>query len=424
MEPLGVTLRPEVTLIDRPMIVEASLSEQGRVERVVRMVVREHDVGHVGRSKTESGERIEDGSSTGYQAGVDDDDGVPVLDQSNGGSDPVVGSTEIPLEQHVHRGHDSILEREDATIERTAPVAFLNSRHSQMNVSLIQVPYHAGDDQHPSSSGPGRLLQAGVAGLLERRGHTVRVETADRGGPFRDTASSTAAVNKRVAALVQDAIAAASLPIVIAGSCVTAQGVLGGFNHDECGAVWIDAHADFNTPETAVSGFFPGMSLAVVTGHCYRNYWSQVGDSTPLAEDAIVMFGVRDVWPDAERERLDRSSVRVVEWRGGKPQGDIVASLERLASRVPEVYLHIDFDGFAPEVAPGVVDDPVPGGLSGDDAETIIRATGERLRIKAATLATYTPAFDVEDRTLTLALRLIRVIADCAAAPLENRPDR
>ena len=43
-----------------------------------------------------------------------------------------------------------------------------------------------------------------------------------------------------------------------------------------------------------------------------------------------------------------------------------------------DIYLHIDLDGFDPEVAPGVVDEPVPGGLSLEDAERIVQATGER----------------------------------------------
>jgi arginase family enzyme len=159
------------------------------------------------------------------------------------------------------------------------------------------------------------------------------------------------------------------------------------------------------------------MSLAVVTGHCYRNYWSQIGESTPLAEEAVVMLGVRDVWPDAERDRLNSSKIHVVEWRDGQPQDDVLASLDRLATRVPEVYLHVDFDGFAPEVAPGVADEPVPGGLSADDAEAIIRATAEHLHIKAATLATYTPEFDSDDRTLRLGLRLIEVIGESARPP-------
>ena len=173
-----------------------------------------------------------------------------------------------------------------------------------MDISLIQVPYHAGDDRHPSSAGPGRLIEAGAVDLLISQGHDVGVERAARSGPFRDTASSSAAVNRHLASLVRTSLSAGRFPLVLAGSCVASHGVLGGFEHADCGAVWIDAHADFNTPETSASGFFPGMSLAVLTGHCYRDYWAQIGDRTPLAQDAIVMFGVRDVSPEAERERL------------------------------------------------------------------------------------------------------------------------
>lgn len=283
-----------------------------------------------------------------------------------------------------------------------------------MDVCLIVVPYHAGDDRLGSSQGPQRLLEGGASELLAARGIDVTVEHIDRGGPFRDTAASAAHVNKQLAAAVRRAISAGRLPIVLAGSCNACMGVLGGFEHGRCGAVWIDAHADFNTPETTVSGFFPGMSAAVVTGHCYRDYWSEIGDSTPLAEEAFVMFGIRDLSPEAERKRLERSAIQVVEWRGGKPQGDVSAVLDELALRVDEVYLHVDFDGFAPDVAPGVADDPVPGGLSLEDAEAIIIAGAERFRIRAATLATYTPDRDRDEKTLRVGLRLIELLGDYA----------
>jgi arginase len=283
-----------------------------------------------------------------------------------------------------------------------------------LDISLIQVPSHAGDERHPSSPGPRRLIEAGAVGLLEDHGHRVTVELAERSGPFRDTAHSSARVNRMVAAAVRQAVAAGAFPLVLAGSCVTAHGVLAGFDHAGCGIVWIDAHGDFNTPETTVSGFFPGMSLAVITGDCYRGYWAQIGDSTPVAGEAIVMFGVRDVSPEAERDRLERSGIQVVGWRDGRPQGDFLASLETLATRVGDVYLHIDLDGFAPEVAPGVVDEPAPGGLSIADGETIIRATAERFRMRAATLATFNPEFDRDGRTLQLGLRLIEIIGQCA----------
>jgi arginase len=279
-----------------------------------------------------------------------------------------------------------------------------------MDICLIQVPYMAGDDRHGSSRGPKRLLEAGAGGVLAARGIGVTLETIDRGEPFRDTAASSARVNKRLATVVREAVDAGQLPIVLAGSCNSSLGVVAGFDHAHCGAVWLDAHADFNTPESTLSGFFPGMSLAVISGHCYRQYWAEIGDSTPIAEDAIVMYGVRDLRPEAERERLERSGIQVVEWRDGKPSGDLVAPLEQLARRVQEIYLHIDLDGFAPEVAPGIVDEPVPGGLSFEDAEVIMRATAERFRIRAATLATYTPELDKEERTLRVGLRIIELV--------------
>jgi arginase len=289
------------------------------------------------------------------------------------------------------------------------------STDSTTGICLIQVPFHAGDDRHASAEGPGRMLEAGAEQLLAARGVRVTVERARRAGPFRDTASAAARVNKDVAALVEQAVGGRQLPVVLSGSCNTSLGILAGFPHASCGAVWLDAHADFNTPESTASGFFAGMSVAIVTGHCYRSYWAQLGDGTPIAEDAIVMFGVRDVSPEAERERLRRSAIQVVGWRDGQPERDMVAALDGLAGRVRDVYLHVDFDAFAPEIAPGIVDEPVPGGLSLADAERIFSATAERFRIRAAMLATYTPALDREEKTLGVGLHILGLLGDYVA---------
>ncbi|HZB84999.1 MAG TPA: arginase family protein, partial [Gaiellaceae bacterium] len=105
-----------------------------------------------------------------------------------------------------------------------------------------------------------------------------------------------------------------------------------------------------------------------------------------------------------------------VPWRQGEPQGDVLPALDRIAGRVGEIYLHVDFDAFAPDVAPGVFDQPVPGGLSLEGAEPIIRASAERFRIRAATLATFTPERDQADKTLGVALRMIELLGDYAAS--------
>jgi arginase len=284
-----------------------------------------------------------------------------------------------------------------------------------MDITLVLVPSHAGDDRAASARGPGKLLDAGAEDVLSAPGTDVHVETVDRGAAFHDTASSSAVVNRKLAATVRRAIGEGRLPVVLAGSCNAALGVLAGFAHSDCGAAWLDAHADFNTPESSVSGFFPGMSLAIATGHCYREYWGGIGDATPLAEDTVALFGVRDLSPDAERERLDRSAITTVAWRDGLPEESIDKTLDVLRRRVEDVYLHIDLDAFAPDVAPGAADEPVPGGLSVADAEAIIEGIGGRFAIRAVTLATFAPERDEDDKTLLVALRLLELVGELAA---------
>ena len=104
----------------------------------------------------------------------------------------------------------------------------------------------------------------------------------------------------------------------------------------------------------------------------------------------------------------------------GTPDGDVGTTLDELRRRVADVYLHVDLDAFAPEVAPGVADEPVPGGLTPEDADRIIRATAERFRIRAATLATYTPERDESDTTLELGLGLLTILGDYAASADER----
>jgi arginase len=279
-----------------------------------------------------------------------------------------------------------------------------------VDVALILVGSHAGDEIAPSSHGPARILAAGAEGVLARRGIGVSVDVVTRPGPFRDSAASAQAVNTLLAEAVQAAVAAGRMPIVLAGSCNAALGVLAGMDHSRCGVVWLDAHADFNTPESTVSGFFPGMSTAIILGHCYQQYWANIGDASPLREDAVVMLGVRDLSPRAERERLEQSAVHVVHWMDGQPQQDPDQVLDELRRRVDEVYLHVDLDAFAPDVAPGVADTPVPGGLSAEQGQAIIRRVGTRFRIRAATIATYAPRHDSHDATLKLTLQLLDLL--------------
>jgi arginase len=283
-----------------------------------------------------------------------------------------------------------------------------------MQVCLIQVPYMLDDEHQGASKGPQRYVQAGVDKLLEALGVAVTVERIEHGKPFCDHHGASLALGKQLAPIVRQAIAAGQLPLVLAGNCYVCMGILSGFDHAHCGVVWIDAHGDFNTPDSTISGFFPGMSLAIITGHCYQDLWAQIGNSAPIAEAATLLLGVRELDP-AERERLERSAIQVVSWHEGKPQADVLTCLDVLAKRVQEVYLHIDNDAFDPQVAPGILDPPVPGGLSLQEMEEVIREVAARFRIKAVALTTYHPDLDQNEKTLQAGLRIIELLAKCAS---------
>ena len=288
------------------------------------------------------------------------------------------------------------------------------------DVCVVLVPYMDGDDRRSASRGPARLVSCGLAARLAGRG-LVRTERIEREGAFRDTGTASLSVNRRLAASVRAAAAAGEFPFVLAGSCDAALGVLAGIGPARCGAVWLDAHGDFNTPESTLTGFFPGMSLAIATGHCFRNLRAGMDPATPLAEETVLMIGVRDL--DAEEgERLASSGIDVVHWSDGEPRADVRAALDRLAGRVEDVYLHIDLDALDPSVAPAIVDRPVPGGLSLGQLEMVLRGVAERFRLCAAAVTTYDPALDPDERTLRVVLRIAELLAEAGARPSRRDP--
>jgi arginase len=274
----------------------------------------------------------------------------------------------------------------------------------------------AGDAAHPVSQAPARYAQAGAERLLAGKGvlagvHHIAIRPAAR----NDVVAASAAVSRALRIMVRQAVTAGRLPVVLAGSCDAAIGVAAGLDPGPTGVVWADAHADFNTPKSSASGFFPGMSLAVVTGHCHQQLWASLDGRPPIPEELVVLAGVRSLSPAAETQRLHDSAIHVVPWKHGTPDGDIAAALDELASQADRAYLHIDNDAFDPQAAPGVVDEPVPGGLSLAQMEDLIRAVTARLPIAAATIATYTPAHDRQDQTLAADLRIIELLAHHAA---------
>ncbi|MFP5361163.1 MAG: arginase family protein [Thermoleophilia bacterium] len=142
---------------------------------------------------------------------------------------------------------------------------------------------------------------------------------------------------------IDDALEAGRGPVLLAGECSISVATLPVVvrHQPDVRVLWLDAHGDFNTPETTVSGFLGGMCLAGACG-----LWD-TGFGAGLDPGRVIMHGVRDV--DAgERVALDRCGV----YRLGEPA--------QLAGMT--LFVHVDLDVLDPDVLPAGF--PVPGGLS------------------------------------------------------------
>lgn len=283
-----------------------------------------------------------------------------------------------------------------------------------MRIALIQVPYHLGREGVGLGSGPERLVETGAADALAEAGHDVelvrvraqRTETNEIGASFE--------VVRRVAETVAEAGARGSFPLALAGNCMTSIGVVAGTGRD-VGVVWLDAHADFNTPETSSSGFADGMGLAVLTGTGWRTLRETVPGYRAVPEENVVLVGVRDVDP-AESERLAASAVQVI--APGDVPNRVGEALDRLRARADGVYLHVDLDVLDP--SEGRANEyAAPGGLPAAEVERIVAAVAERMPLRAASVTAYDPEADRERKIPAAAAAIMAGIAAAAEASLE-----
>lgn len=138
-----------------------------------------------------------------------------------------------------------------------------------------------------------------------------------------------------VAALSRCAVALATLPLI-------AQ-----HRPDVC-VVWLDAHADLNTPQNSETGYLGGMALAGPVG-----LWN-TGLGAGVSPDNVVLCGVRDVDP-SEQRLIDSGEIAAL-----RPDHDLTARLRETIAGRP-VYVHLDCDVLEPDIVP--TDYRVPGGL-------------------------------------------------------------
>ncbi|MFN2354578.1 MAG: arginase [Desulfopila sp.] len=286
----------------------------------------------------------------------------------------------------------------------------------QPTISIIGIPMDLGQTHRGVDMAPVAIRYAGLAQKLRSLGYT----TIDRGNidvPGHYTLASTHYEERLIPIeeacekayrLGAKAIRNGEIPLFLGGDHSAAIGSIGGVTHESpCGLIWVDAHGDFNTPETSASGNIHGMALAVLLGNGSQQLVDVGRPGAKLAPQNVIMIGVRDL--DAEEKRLLGSSgCTVYTMRDVDELGMHTVlrnALEKLEN-IPKIHLSLDMDAIDPQEAPGV-GTPSPGGLTYREAQLIMETLCDSGKLQSADVMEANPILDTKNKTAQVAVSLL-----------------
>ncbi len=238
-----------------------------------------------------------------------------------------------------------------------------------------------------------------------------RAEERDPGDESAKFLPEIEDVCTRLADEVADAIDSDNTPLVLGGDHAVAIGSLVGCSRDaDIGAVWFDAHGDFNTPETSPSGNIHGMPLAAALGEG-RFETEEWANASGLREENIAYVGLRTL-DDTEKDAIRASDMTAytmsdIDERGVIPV--VEDALDVATAGVDGIHVSLDLDWLDPDEAPGV-GTPVRGGATYREAHAALETVAERDReadiLRSMDVVEVNPILDESNRTAEIAAEL------------------
>ncbi|MDZ7269646.1 MAG: arginase [candidate division KSB1 bacterium] len=287
---------------------------------------------------------------------------------------------------------------------------------SAVTIRVIGVPMDLGQSRRGVDMGPSALRYAGLYDRLLQLGHEIEdygnVPVEDRailpregGIRFLPTVVKTC---ETVYQLGREAIAAGKIPLFLGGDHSIAAGTIGGITHDSpAGVLWIDAHGDFNTPESSPSGNIHGMPLAALMGQGAPELVNLGRPGAKLRPPDLVLIAVRDLDP-LEKILLKQSGVTVYTMREIDERGISVVMREALRrlSHLSRLHVSLDMDSLDPLDAPGV-GTPVPGGLTYREAHLVMEMLADSKLVRSIDIVEVNPILDHRNHTASIAVALL-----------------
>jgi arginase len=254
-----------------------------------------------------------------------------------------------------------------------------------------------------------RLVGLGFSVVDEGNVDTAVVEATELEDEHARYLPQIKATCARIATRVAEAAAAGRMPLVLGGDHSVAIGTLWGLAsvHGPGGVLWIDAHADVNTPDSSPTGNVHGMPLAAALGLAGPRFESADWPSPTLDPRRVALVGVRSL-DGGERDLLRSMGARVFTMSEIDRIGIERAVREALDHVAGSVFVHVslDLDALDPDVAPGV-GTPVTGGLTYREAHLALELVAESELAGSLEVVEVNPILDRENQTARLAVELV-----------------
>lgn len=293
-------------------------------------------------------------------------------------------------------------------------------------IGIVGFPMDLGADRRGVDMGPSALRYAKLEEKLEGMGYIVK----DFGDIFVEGAETQRIINPKLKFLAEIVRSSKILsrkvetllnqnffPLILGGDHATAIGSIAGIasycrrKKKRLGVIWIDAHADMNTPETTPSGNIHGMPLAAALGFGEKRLVKLGGFSPKVLPENSALIGIRDVDRDeAETVKMYRNKgMQVYTMTDVDKQGVtriIARVLNDFKNQVDHIHISFDLDGVDPDYASGV-GTPVEGGLTYREASVIMEMVADCGCMSSLEMLEVNPILDTKNSTAELAVDFI-----------------
>jgi arginase len=291
-------------------------------------------------------------------------------------------------------------------------------------VHIIGVPLDLGAGRRGVDMGPSALRIAGLGERIAGLGRKV-VDKGDLPAPIAETMAprdehkkyirEIAKVCQKVYQTALSSLAEGAMPLVLggdhslgAGSAAAAADWAKNTQGLPLGLLWIDAHADMNTPATSPSGNVHGMPLAALLGSEPAEL-ARIGGFSPKVLPAhTVLIGLRNL-DEREKVAVRDAGVHVFTMKDIDRQGIasiVEQAVQHAGAGTAGIHVSFDMDACDPSIAPGV-GTPVKGGLDYREAHMVMEIVADSGRMTSLDIVEVNPILDVQNATAIFGAELV-----------------